>query len=368
MDNAHEPDARLSPCGRTPSAPAQLPAPSLLTVVIAVGGLLLLLQLVDVLLLVFGAILVAVLLHALAAPLQDRLRLPRPVALAIAVAVLVVGVGAAAWVFGRQALDQLGALVELLPRAWRELEQRLSIDPLGQLVLAQLNGVEAPHDLLMRMAPRLTADFASGAVSAVIVLFAGLYLAFHPQTYFRGALRLIPGSMRPRAQEVLETSNQSLRRWLVGQVISMLLIGATTTLGLWLVGVPTPIGLGLLSGVGQFVPVVGPMAAAVPGLVLALTDGPQTFAWAALVYIGASQLEANLITPLVLRQMVELPMAVTLFAVLAMGLLLGPLGVLFATPLAVVAYVAIKMLYVEGLLGERPPSGGQEKGDLRTNT
>lgn len=66
----------------------------------------------------------------------------------------------------------------------------------------------------------------------------------------------------------------------------------------------------------------------------------------------SAQLEANLITPLVLRQLAQLPMAVTLFAVLAMGVLLGPLGVLFATPLSVVAYVMVRMIYVEGVLGE----------------
>ena len=74
--------------------------------------------------------------------------------------------------------------------------------------------------------------------------------------------------------------------------------------------------------------------------------------WAVVVYLVSAQVEANVITPLVLRQLAQLPIAVTLFAVPAMGVLLGPLGVLFATPLAVVAYVWVRLVYVEGVLGE----------------
>jgi predicted PurR-regulated permease PerM len=123
-------------------------------------------------------------------------------------------------------------------------------------------------------------------------------------------------------------------------------------IGLWFVGVPSPFALGVLAGLGQFVPVVGPMVATVPGLVVAAGQDVETLLWAGVVYLAAAQFEANVFTPLILRQMVELPMAVTLFAVLAMGVLLGPLGVLFATPLAVLAYVVVRMLYVEGVLGD----------------
>lgn len=135
----------------------------------------------------------------------------------------------------------------------------------------------------------------------------------------------------------------------------MLLVGATVSVGLWLAGVPSPLALGALAGLAQFVPVVGPMAAAIPGLLIGLSEGMQTFAWAGLVYFLSSQLEANLFSPFVLRSLAELPMAVTLFAVFAMGVLFGSLGVLFATPLALMAYVLIKMLYVEDVLGETSP-------------
>jgi predicted PurR-regulated permease PerM len=133
----------------------------------------------------------------------------------------------------------------------------------------------------------------------------------------------------------------------------MIFIAVTTSVGLWMVGVPSPLALGLLAGLGHAVPVVGPWATAVPGLVIAVAQSPEKLGWAFLVYMLTGQLESNVLMPLVLRQMSEVPMAVTLFAVVAMGMLLGPLGVLMATPLAVLGYVLLRTVYLEDVLGER---------------
>lgn len=327
--------------------------------VAAVVGIVLVVRLADVLLLIFGAILVAVLLHAVAAPLRERTPLGRTAlgrTASLVVAVLVCGaaIAAAAWAFGRQLEVQLANLADLLPHAWAELEARLARSALGNLLLQEAERFSGPDGGWLSLAPRFAANAATAMAAVLIVVFAGLYLAFHPQAYAQGFVRLFPRPGRAQATEVLEATNEALKRWLIGQLLSMALVGGTTTLGLWLVGVPSPIGLGVLAGVGQFVPVVGPMAATVPGLLVALAAGPQTFALAGAVYLGAAQLEANLVTPLMLRRMAELPMAVTLFAVLGMGVLLGPLGVLFATPLAVVAYVIVRKVYVEGVLGDPP--------------
>ena len=341
------PAALIAARGRARAVRGPLQVAALLLLILLVW------RLADVLLLAFGAVLTAVLLHALAEPLVRRLRLPRPVALALAVAGLMAAGTGTAWLFGQQLAVQVVALGELLPRAWNALQGPLSSSPLGAYVLDDLQRLRHADGLVVQTASRLIQGSASAAAATVIVLFAGLYLAFHPATYLRGLLHLVPLSVRARAAEVLAASGEALNRWLLGQLVSMLLIGVTVGLGLWWAGVPSPLALGVLAGLAQFVPVVGPMAATVPGLILAASQGPQTLTWTAAIYLGASQFEANVVTPLMLRQMVELPMAVTLFAVLAMGVLLGPLGVLFATPLAVVVYVLVRHLYVEDLLGDR---------------
>jgi predicted PurR-regulated permease PerM len=318
-------------------------------------------RLADVLLLAFGAVLVAILLNALAEPLVRRTRLGRAPSLVLAVIGLTGAIGLTLWLFGSEAAVQLTALRDLLPTAWSGLRADLAQSWLGAYLLEDLERLRRADGLILEFGPRLLGSVSAAAAGVIIVFFAGLYLAFHPQTYLGGVLFLVPRSARPRAEAVLRACGAALDRWLLGQLISMALVGATTGLGLWLAGVPSPLALGVLAGLGQFVPVVGPAVSSIPGLLLAAAMGPQTLAWALVVYVGALQLEANLITPLVLRQMAQLPMAVTLFAVLAMGVLLGPLGVLFATPLAVVAYVMTKMIYVQDLLGEPlspPPNQG----------
>lgn len=309
-------------------------------------------RLADVILLAFGAVLVAILLHALAEPLVRRAGLGRQAALAVAVVVLTAAVAGTLWLFGQQIGQQMAALGELLPRTWAALQEWLSASRLGAYVLDDLQRLRGPEGMIVTLGSHLIGQWAAAATATVIVLFAGLYLAFHPETYVGGLLRLVPLPRRSRMAQVFDACGKALKRWLIGQLISMILVGVTVGLGLWLVGVPTPFALGVLAGLGQFVPVVGPMAATVPGLIVAAGHDMQTLAWTGVVYLAASQFEANVVTPLVLRQMVELPMAVTLFAVLAMGVLLGSLGVLFATPLAVVAYVVVRMLYVEDALGD----------------
>jgi predicted PurR-regulated permease PerM len=339
----------------SPRLPPDLPAAAVRGVLVlaaVAAGALVVYRLADVILLLFGAVLVAVLFHAIAGPIRERTRLPRTPSLVAAVLLVVAFFGFIVWLFGYEAQAQVENLSDLLPRAWTEFQAKLSGSPLGHYLLEGVNGA-SPGKLLVAWAPRFATTAIGAIASTIIVFFAGLYLAFHPETYLGGALLLAPRRARPRLGQIAEACGEALRRWLLGQVFSMLLIGVTVSLGLWAVGVPSPLALGALAGLAQFVPVVGPMAATIPGLLIAASESWQTLAWAGLVYFLASQLEANLFTPFVLRSLAELPMAVTLFAVFAMGVLFGSLGVLFATPLALIAYVVVRMAYVEDVLGER---------------
>lgn len=334
------------------------PGPSALAILVglAIAGALVW-RLSDVLLLALGSVLVAVLLHAIAAPMQTKLGWRRPVALTAAVAATLAFCAAALWLFGQQILLQAETLAELTPRAWEALQRQLATNAAGTWVLEDLRRFGHAQGAVVSLGSRLISGSASAAVATLIVSFAGLYLAFHPRTYLGGVLRLVPISVRPRAEAVLLACGDALNRWLTAQLVSMMFIAVTVGLGLWLAGVPSPLALGVLAGLGQLVPVIGPMVSSAPGLIIAGAAGPQTFLWSCLIYFGAMQVEANLVTPLLLRQMVEAPMAVTLFAVLAMGVLFGTLGVLFATPLVVIAYVIVRMVWIEDILGDRPPEG-----------
>ena len=161
---------------------------------------------------------------------------------------------------------------------------------------------------------------------------------------------MAPKPSRARLREVMNTCGRALKGWVKAQVFAMVLVGSLVGLGLWAIGVPAPLALGLFTGLAQFVPIVGPISAAVPALLVAASGGTQMLLMTLVLFIGVSQLEANLITPLVQKNFASLPVVLGIFAVVGLGTLFGPLGVLFATPLTLVLYTAITMLYRQDVL------------------
>jgi predicted PurR-regulated permease PerM len=139
------------------------------------------------------------------------------------------------------------------------------------------------------------------------------------------------------------------------------IVGALTGIGLWLVGVPAPLALGLLAGLLEFVPYIDPVLAAVPGLLLALSVAPEVLLYTLLVYLGVQQLESNFVLPLVQREVLELPPALVIFSVVGLGVILGTLGWIFAAPLTVLLVVVIGKAYVREALGTRTKVPGDSE-------
>ncbi|UJB15414.1 AI-2E family transporter [Xanthomonas translucens] len=143
------------------------------------------------------------------------------------------------------------------------------------------------------------------------------------------------------ADEALSASGQVWRAWLGGQFLAMLVIGSLTGLGLWLLGVPVALGIGLLTALLDFIPIVGPIVAAVPAVLLGFTVSPQVALGALLVFVVLQQLEGHVLQPLIQARAVDLPPALLLFSLFGIGVLFGPMGVVLAAPLTVVLYVLV---------------------------
>jgi predicted PurR-regulated permease PerM len=141
----------------------------------------------------------------------------------------------------------------------------------------------------------------------------------------------------------------------------MVLVGTLTGIGLAIIGVPSALGLGLLTGLAQFVPIVGPIVSTVPAVLVGATQGWQTALMTLALYVVVSQLESNFITPMVQKNVANLPVVLGIFAVVGIGTLFGPLGVLFATPLALVLHTLITMLYRQDVLGDPKAKAPGEK-------
>lgn len=322
---------------------------------VAAVGVFLLWYASNVLLLSFAAVLLAVFLRGLTRLVTNHTALSSGWAFAIVVTALVAVVGASMWALASTVAAQTDALIESLPAAFARLEAEIAQYGLGRMLLERMPNMSQMmpdrEDVLSRITGVLSTTLGM-VTNVVIVLFVGFYLAMTPSTYINGFLRLWPRRARPRGREVFDALDVTLTRWLLGRIILMVANGALTVLGLWLLGVPLAITLGIIAGLLNFVPNLGPIIAAIPALLIALTQSPEQVLWVALLYLVLQGLDGYVFTPLVQQQTVELPPALLILFQLLLGVVVGALGVLLATPLLAVILVLVKMLYLESVLDQ----------------
>ena len=200
----------------------------------------------------------------------------------------------------------------------------------------------------------VTSTFAAFG-GLLLVLFLAIYVATNPGLYHDGLMKLFPRQARRRAGEVLSAVAVVLRRWLVTQLIAMVAIGGVTTIVLLLLHVKAAFPLGILAGLLEFVPTIGPIMSAVPAIAMGFVDSPQKALWVAVAYVGIQFLENHILIPLLMKEGVDLPPAMTIITQALMALLFGFLGLLVAVPMLAAATVVVRMLYVEDVVGEPAP-------------
>ena len=324
----------------------------LLITVVVVALALIVFRWLQVLLLGFGAALIAVLLRSLANPIRRRTPLDAAWSLGVAVLFVVLLVALIGWFVGAQVAAQFDQLEEMLPKAWSAAQSGLNSFEAGRWVLDKLQEARSDHSVASSLGVvagrlgRITRVSVGVVADLVLVIIAGVYFAAQPTLYRNGLLQLVPESARGRVENAMDETAASLRKWLLGTGLAMLAMGVLIAVGTSLLGLPAPLALGLVAGLAEFVPIVGAILSAVPGLLLAGTQGPHVVLWTLAFYVAAHQFEGHVLIPLIQRHVVSVPPALTLFSVLAFGLLFGPLGVILATPLAVVVLVLVRRLYL----------------------
>jgi predicted PurR-regulated permease PerM len=340
---------------------------------IVVGVLLLVLLLWtgrEVLLLLFGGLLLAVLLRFASNALARRTGLGDRWSISL---VLLAWLGlsvAAIWLLGPGMVEEVKDLQSGLTRSVAELRTEVERTRIGAIVIDSLPG--ADNDGYQQLWNRVGgfAATAFGAFSALlIVTFVGVFFAYNPGLYQSGLLRLVPVPRRRRLHDVMEQIGSTLRWWLAGQLISMVFLWLTTWLALHLLGVPLAFILGLLTGLLTFIPYLGPLIALLPIALVALVESPTLAVTVIAVYFVIQNIEANVLMPLVFQRLVHLPPAITIGAQVLMGTLAGVIGIVLATPLLAVVMVLVRTLYVEDVLRddldrpalpERPELQGRE--------
>ncbi len=307
------------------------------------------------LLVTFAGVLLAVLLRSLAQWLQRWRPMGDGAALAVVCGALVLlGLGGAL-LLAIPLQAQAAELVDTLPQAAERVREQLSQYPLGQRLF---NRFAAPGQIADVAAPAAQSvmRWASSTVSVVgyvvLILFVGLFLAAEPALYRRGLLRLFPIAMRPRLGDVMCELGERLQRWLVGRAALMLVITVATWIGLTALGIPLALALAVLAGLLTFIPNFGPLISAVPAMLLALMQSPMHAVYVGLLYLFIQTAESYTLEPYVMRKADDLPPALVVAGQLFLGVTIGALGLILATPLIVVLNLLVQRLYVEDVLGD----------------
>lgn len=324
---------------------------------------------VDVLLLLFLCALIATGLRGISDWIAARTPLSGRVSLIVVLLVIVVLIiGAGLWI-GPRIVQQFSALNVTVTSSLDRLEEYLSEFGWGQEFMQRLPSIS---DLTNQIVGQSSAIFTriTGIVSTVfnavslviITIFTSIFFAIEPTTYTRNFLRVIPVEKRERVRETLTEVSETLRKWLMTRTISMIEVGILSTIGLFLLGIPLALSLGLLAGVGAFIPTFGPVLALIPTLLVALIYSPGAVLTVLALYLGIQMFDNYVVTPIMEKSMLYLPPGYIIAAQLILGVLAGAVGLALAAPLAAALVVVVRMLYVEDVL----ESDKQEAAEARS--
>jgi predicted PurR-regulated permease PerM len=315
---------------------------------------------VDVLLVLFLAIILSVYLDAVSGFLQRRGGVLPAIALAGAVALTVGGLVGVVFLIAPAVSAQVQDLIANLPQFLSELDQ--SINRLFRSIPVLRRGATeggAPGLLatsvneLFGFLRGAAVPYLKGGLELVIiivsVLVMAVYLSRSPSTYVEGVIALVPPPRRPLARVILYDLKLTLHSWVIGQIIAMVVLAALTTLGLWILGVPYFLAFGIFAGVAAIVPFFGTLfSTLIPALYALGVAGFTKAVAVTLLGIGVHLIEANFVAPIVMQRKVNLPPVITIAGVLLIGKLFGLAGLIVAVP--ILAFVMVLIRHV--LLGE----------------
>lgn len=222
-----------------------------------------------------------------------------------------------------------------------------SVPSVRQRVSQELSGVSR------YLFPFLSSTVAVAA-GLFLILVLSIYIGADPELYHTGMLHLVPSSGRARTAVVLTRIAVVLRKWLVTQLIAMVVIGSAATIALLILHVKAALALGVIAGLLEFVPTIGPILSAVPAIAMGFLDSPQKALYVGLAYLLIQQLEGHLLIPMLMKEGMDLPPALTIVTQGVMALLFGFLGLLVAVPLLAAVIALVKALYVEPTTASEP--------------
>ncbi len=319
-------------------------------------------QVITVLVLLFIGVLFGIILRVLRDLFHNKTGLSNGTSLAAVVVLFsVISIGAAYFLVP-QIYQQAYNFYQEIPQQWNTLRTKIAGNQWGQELARenpQLQDVFEgdTEDVNERNdATKFAWDFVADAFAVLsgflLIFVTGIYIAAEPMVYSNGFLHLFPKSRRQQAADIMEEISMSIQWWLVGQLSAMLLIGTVTSIALWLVGMPYPLLFGIFAALMNFIPNLGPVIAAIPTVLVALTVNIELAVYVAVIFTIIQSIEGYFITPLIHRKAIEVPPVLIIATQFILFYLIGFMGILIAMPLLACTMVIVKRVYVEDMLGD----------------
>lgn len=353
------------PTEQTAATRRVIMTPGIAAVALTVLTLLLLGQVTDLLLLLFLAVLIAVYVGAFTDAIVARTTWKRPVAFVTAIVVTILVLWGIEALLVPPVIAQTRALGASLPRfiaSWQQwlvriVERFPSLEPF-------IGGDRQQEvvDAIMSQAESLAAgifpqvfNLLHGLINIVSVLVMALYLARAPQEYLNFVVSLTPPRHRETARGVLAAMGETLKSWVFAQIVNMVVLGTLTAIGLWALNVPSWLAFGIFSGLAAIVPFFGVLLATILPALFVVDHGLTSVVLVLLLGTVVHVIEGNFVAPLVFQRNVHLPPVLTIMAVLIMGSIVGPVGLLVAVPTLAVVLVLLRKILMEQVYQDPAP-------------
>lgn len=312
-------------------------------------------------LLIFAAFLVAAGLDTVARLFSKVTGLSRHPAVIVVITLMALLTGAAMALGTMNVASQAPRLQDQVAQSIDKLEARLQHYQITAHLFGSQHGSSNSSSSQSSLGEHLTSELSSALTVTIttvtdlfVVLIIGIYMALRPNLYYDGLLRLFPPARQSRADMIAHEATDAVRRWLTGRAISMSLVGLGSIGGLWAIGIPFPLLLGLLAGALTFIPYLGALVSAIPALLIAALHGFWAMIYVGALYLLLHLIEGYLLAPLIQRRAASIAPAFLLSVQVLGGAIAGVLGIALATPIALVIAVVIQLSYVQDVIGEKP--------------
>ncbi|MFB2835818.1 AI-2E family transporter [Floridanema evergladense] len=320
-------------------------------------------QINQIILLVFGAVVLATVLNRVVIFLQ-RSRIKRGIAVALTILFLLLFIVAFFAIVFPPIIDQVRKLIDLLPKSLQSV--RLWFDWIQTVVPHQLvdniRNLQGFTQNLQTWSSRLFGNFFAffnNSLGIVLnfLLFLVITIMFlvNPAPYRRVFVLAFPAFYRRRVEEILSECETSLVGWIKGTLFDMLVIAIVSYIGLLILRVPLPLVNALLAGLLEFIPNVGPTLSLIPPTLLAFLDAPWKAVAVIILYIIIQQFESLVLVPMVMKQQVSLLPVFTILSVVVFSSFFGFLGLFLAIPLLIVVQIWLREALVKDILNQWQP-------------